>query len=644
MLSFKEIGIDHLFVDESQFFKNLAYTTRINRVSGLGNPLGSKRSYNMLVAARTLQAFHGGDKGLTFVSGTPISNSLVEMYLLLKYLRPKRMQELGYTTFDAWVNQFAIKNRELEFTVAGGIKEKTRFREFVNVPELSLLYNEVADVRNEHNLTIKRPTIRGGKPMLVAVKQSEAQQEWTNRIIQFAEQKQGQRDGNLIGKGHLTKEEQSAAMLMITTIGNKLSNDIRLVDKNADFNPEGKLVAVANKVMEEYENSKDIKGTQLIFSDIGTPKTGKVFDDIMSYLEDEKNIDFDTINLIFGEPNEESGLRATKPIKQIRERIKEYLGYSDTEIDYAFEEAKNSSLTSFNTYNEIKRLLVQKGIPANEIAFIHDYKNKNKRKSLFADVNSGKVRVVIGSTQKLGTGVNVQERIVAMHHVDAKWTPSDMEQRNGRGVRQGNINSEVAIFQYGTEQTVDAYKYQLIATKQRFIDQVKLGALSGERTIKEDEGENMSAQEFVALLSGNPLLLEKAKLEASISKLSRSSKAFIGEQSRIRMGIVNNERAIPRQEEFIEKRKRDMETASKNMRTDEDGKVLPIWVIDYKQIDDPKLRRELIEAKIGSLKGKGIGYSVVIGQVAGLNYVARNVAENVTGRPKIEGQGGVRLF
>lgn len=641
MLSFKEIGIDHLFVDESQFFKNLAYTTRINRVSGLGNPLGSKRSYNMLVAARTLQAFHGGDKGLTFVSGTPISNSLVEMYLLLKYLRPKRMQELGYTTFDAWVNQFAIKNRELEFTVAGGIKEKTRFREFVNVPELSLLYNEVADVRNEHNLTIKRPTIRGGKPMLVAVKQSEAQQEWTNRIIQFAEQKQGQRDGNLIGKGHLTKEEQSAAMLMITTIGNKLSNDIRLVDKNADFNPEGKLVAVANKVMEEYENSKDIKGTQLIFSDIGTPKTGKVFDDIMSYLEDEKNIDFDTINLIFGEPNEESGLRATKPIKQIRERIKEYLGYSDTEIDYAFEEAKNSSLTSFNTYNEIKRLLVQKGIPANEIAFIHDYKNKNKRKSLFADVNSGKVRVVIGSTQKLGTGVNVQERIVAMHHVDAKWTPSDMEQRNGRGVRQGNINSEVAIFQYGTEQTVDAYKYQLIATKQRFIDQVKLGALSGERTIKEDEGENMSAQEFVALLSGNPLLLEKAKLEASISKLSRSSKAFIGEQSRIRMGIVNNERAIPRQEEFIEKRKRDMETASKNMRTDEDGKVLPIWVIDYKQIDDPKLRRELIEAKIGSLKGKGIGYSVVIGQVAGLNYVARNVAENVTGRPKIEGQGGL---
>lgn len=629
LLSFKEIGIDHLFVDESQQFKNLVYTTRINRVAGLGKQDGSKRAYNMLIAARTLQALHGGDKGVTFVSGTPISNSLVEMYLLFKYLRPKRMQELGYNTFDAWINQFAIKSKELEFNVAGTISGKTRFREFVNVPELSLLYNEIADVRNERNITLKRPSIRGGKPTLVAVKQSAAQREWTERIIKFAKQEQGKRDGRLIGKGTLTDGEQSSAMLMVTTIGNKLSNDLRLIDKNAEFNPDGKLAAVANKVKEEYDNSKDIRGTQLIFSDIGTPRTGNIFEDVLSYLEDEKNIDVDSINLIFGEPNEETGIRATKPIKQIRERIKEYLEYSDVEVDAVFEEAKNSSKTSFNTYGEIKRLLVEKGIPADEVVFIHDYKSKNKRKALFADVNSGKVRVVIGSTQKLGTGVNVQERIVAMHHVDARWTPADMEQRNGRGIRQGNLNTEVAIFQYGTEQTVDAYKYQLIATKQRFIDQVKSGAITS-RTVKEDDGENMTAQEFVALLSGNPLLLEKAKLEALVNKLARLQKAFIGEQNRIRAGVANNERAIPRQEGFIEKRKKDIETTSKNMRVDGDGKTVPIWVIDYKQIDDSKARREAFEAKVESIKDKGIGASVLIGQVAGLNYTATNIEDTRT--------------
>ncbi|HQU96481.1 MAG TPA: helicase-related protein, partial [Saprospiraceae bacterium] len=623
VINFRNIGIDHLFVDESQYFKNLQYTTRINRVSGLGNPIGSKRSYNMLTAIRTLQAKNGGDKGVTFLSGTPISNSLVEMYLLLKYLRPTKLEELGYRTFDSWVKQFATQSSQMEFTVSGSVKLKNRFREFVNIPELSILYNEIADIRNDNNLKLPKPVIRGGSPQLIAVKQSDEQLEWTDRLIEFSNQKHGDRDGSLIGKPNMSESQQSAAMLLVTNISNKLSVDLRLVDKNSPFNPDGKLAAAANVIKEEYDKSSGIKGTQLIFSDIGTPKSGRVMDDLQSFLEDQLNVSNDDINLIFGEANDE-GKRPSRSISKIKENIKEILEYTDSQIDQIIQDSKGSK-DDFNAYSELRRLLIQHGIPESEIAFIHDYKTKKQREKLFKAVNEGSIRVVIGSTQKLGTGVNIQQRIVALHHIDAKWNPADMEQRNGRGIRQKNMNKEVAVYNYGTERTLDAYKYQLISTKQKFINQVKSGALSEDRYALEEDGEDLAASSITAILSGNPLLFEKAKTDSEVEKLRRSQRAFIAQQSNIDSEIEALEHSIPNQQKFIEKRVKDIDTTKANTMTNKDGELKPTWVIDGKRVDDNDTRVSLVKAKTDTVRNAEPGTTVLIGKVGGLQYIAQKV-------------------
>lgn len=620
IVNFKQIGIDHLLVDESQMFKNLEYVTRINRVAGLGNQKGSKRSFNLLNGIRTIQRLQGGDKGVTFLSGTPISNSLVEMYLLFKYLRPTKMASLGYNTFDAWVKQFAVQSSELEFAVTGSVKQNTRFREFINVPELGMLYNEIADIRNDDNLKLPKPKIKTGSAQLILVKQSPYQQEWTKRLIEFAKQEHGQRDGELIGKGRLTEAQQSAAMLMVTNLSNKLSIDMRLINRNAEDNPTGKLSAVADKVAEEYFNSGDIKGTQLIFCDTGTPKSGNAVEDVRGYLEDELNINTDDITAIFGDEN------ARLPsITQLREKLANVLEYDEGKIDNIIAEAK-AATGQFNVYDEIKRKLIAKGIPANEIVFIHDYKTKLSKEKLFIQVNDGTVRIVLGSTQKLGTGVNVQRRIVALHHIDAQWNPAAMEQRNGRGIRQKNLNQEVAIYNYGTELTLDAYKYQLIATKQKFIDQVKNGALDGERSIKEGDGEDMGSQSFVAQLSGNPLLLEKAKVDNILDRLKKSKRnhdADVYDAISKRDKILVN---IPNIEKEIESRKADINTLKTN-GTVEDGKIKTHANINGVTPEGAKHLGELINEQKKVLQKKPIGYFQSIGKINGLDLVATVVAD-----------------
>jgi N12 class adenine-specific DNA methylase len=634
LLNFSEIGIDHMFIDESQQFKNLPYATKINNIAGLGNPEGSSRAFNLLTAVRTLQRMHGGDKGTTFLSGTPISNSLVEMYLLLKYLRPERMKELGYDTFDAWVKNAAKQSNELEFTVTGTVKSKARFRTFINLPELTLLYTEIADVRNENNLTLPRPSIRGGAPKLISVAQNDEQQDLTNRLIEFASQPHGQRDGSLIGKPDMTDDQQSAAMLLVTNLSTKLSVDMRLIDPRASFNPDGKLAAVANKVFEEYKNSADIKGTQLIFSDVGTPKQNtNTVEMVKDYLQDEIGVIDDDLNAIFGEPDKPKKLT----VAMLREAMAGVLEYGDNKIDQVLYEARVSSNTSFNAYDEIKRLLIQKGVPENEIAFIHSYKTDAAKKALFKDVNAGKVRVLLGSTQKLGTGVNVQKRIVAMHHVDAPWNPAAMTQRNGRGIRQKNMNAEVGIFYYGTERTLDAYKYQLIATKQKFIDQVKNGA-TGDRTYREGDGEDMGAQAIVAQLSGNPLLLEKAKLDSTIDRLKRAKRTYDSEQFNIKKKISENEQKIRTHVAKIQNRKDDLATVLKNSTVvtekDDDGfedtHIEPNVVINGKVPKDSKERNEWMEAITKRIKGLAVppGYSEIVGKVAGLDLRVRLMDSN----------------
>lgn len=641
--NFSEIGIDHIFVDESQQFKNLPYATKIEKVAGLGNPQGSARAFNLLIAIRTLQNLYGGDKGVTFLSGTPISNSLVEMYLLIKYMRPNKMKEIGYQTFDAWAKNAAKQSDELEFTVAGSIKKKTRFRKFINIPELALLYTEIADVRNEKNLHIERPEIRGGKADLVKIEQNDLQKKLTKRLIQFAKQKYGKRDGNLIGYGELSKNQQSAAMLMVTNLSTKMAIDMRLINPKLPFDPNGKLAKAADKIFEEYQNSTPTKGTQLVFSDVGTPKTGNFSEDLRSYLVDERGMIEDDADIIFGP--EDKPTKRTKD--QYKEKIADVMELTPEEVDDIIEASKRASTTSFNVYDEIKRLLIQKGMPPEEIAFIHSYKTDAAKGKLFDDVKFGKIRVLLGSTQKLGTGVNVQHKVVAMHHIDAPWRPSDMVQRNGRGIRRHNENKEVAIYHYGTEATLDAYKYQLIASKQAFIDQVKTGAV-GQREYKEGDGEDLTAAEFVAALSGNPLIIDRAKLEAEIDKLARSKKNHTAEQFSIRSKLRTLKEQITTFTAAIKNREADLVTVKKNSTIvedkDEDGTVtkklepsvefnsMELYDLRSNKVKiegvpkDSKQRNEwmtLIADRFKSPAHHKVGDSAVIGKVAGLDLVVK---------------------
>ena len=449
-INFKDLGFDHLFVDEAHKFKNLTFTTRHDRVAGLGNMEGSQKALNMLFAVRTLQDKFNSDLCVTFLSGTPISNSLTEMYLLFKYLRPKEMQRQQIENFDAWAAVFAKKSVDFEFSVTNEIIAKERFRHFIKVPELALFYNEITDYKTAKHIKLDKPEL---DEKLVNITPTPDQQEFIKKLMQFA--KTG--DATLIGRLPLTQEEDKGRMLIATNYAKKMAADMRLIDafKYADH-PNSKVNICARKIAEIYQTSTAQKGTQIVFSDIGTPK-----------------------------PN------------------------------------------AFNIYDALKEKLVRDfNIPAHQITFIHDWTNKNKHE-LFTKMNKGEIRILLGSTDKAGTGLNVQRNVVAMHHLDIPWKPAELEQRDGRGARQGNVvakqfyDNRVQNYIYAVEQSLDNYKFNLLKNKQTFISQMKNCELNI-RTIDEgalDEKSGMNFSEYIAILSGDTSLLEKSKLEKKIAVL-----------------------------------------------------------------------------------------------------------------------------
>ncbi len=361
-INFRDMNIDHLFVDESHKYKNLTFTTRHNRVAGLGNMEGSQKALNMLFAVRELQNRFNADLCVTFLSGTPISNSLTEMYLLFKYLRPKEMERQHIENFDGWAAVFARKTTDFEFSVTNEIIAKERFRHFIKVPELALFYNEITDYKTAKHIRLDKPELN---ETLVNIKPNPEQSTFIKNLMQFA--KTG--DGELIGRGKLTPEEDKGRMLIATNYAKKMAADMRLINewKYSDH-PDNKVNVSARKIAEIYRDSASHKGTQIVFSDIGTPK-----------------------------PNE------------------------------------------FNIYDALKEKLIRDfNIPSTEITFIHDWTDR-KKPELFRKMNEGEIRILLGSTEKAGTGLNVQQRVVAMHHLDIPWKPSELEQRNGRGARQGNV-------------------------------------------------------------------------------------------------------------------------------------------------------------------------------------------------------------
>jgi len=457
VVDFRMMGIDHLFVDESHQFKNLMFNTRHDRVAGLGNSEGSQKALNMLFAIRTIQERTGRDMGATFLSGTTISNSLTELYLLFKYLRPKELERQDIRCFDAWAAIFAKKTTDFEFNVTNNIVQKERFRYFIKVPELAAFYNEITDYRTAEAVGVDRPQ---KNEILHNIPPTPEQEDFIQKLMEFA--KTG--DATILGRLPLSETEEKAKMLIATDYARKMALDMRMIDPTCEDHPDNKASHCAKMIADYYHRYDGHKGTQFVFSDLGTYRPGE-----------------------------------------------------------------------FNVYSEIKRKLIEDyGIPSSEIRFIQECKNERARKAVIAAMNEGSVRVLFGSTSMLGTGVNAQKRCVAIHHCDTPWRPSDLEQRNGRGVRAGNeiaklyADNKVDIIIYAVEKSLDSYKFNLLHCKQTFISQLKSGAL-GARTIDEgamDEKSGMNFSEYMAILSGNTDLLDKAKLEKKIASLEGERKSF----------------------------------------------------------------------------------------------------------------------
>lgn len=519
VVDFKQMGIDHIFVDESHQFKNLMFNTRHDRVAGLGNSEGSQRALNLLYAIRTIQERTGKDLGATFLSGTTISNSLTELYLLFKYLRPNELERQEIRCFDAWAAIFAKKTTDYEFNVTNHIMAKERFRYFIKVPELAAFYNEITDYRTAEDVGVDRPM---KNEILHNIPPTPAQEAFIEKLMKFAESG----DATILGRAPLSETEEKAKMLIATDYARKMALDMRMIDPSYEDDPNNKACHCARMIAEYYRKYDTQKGTQFVFSDLGTYKPGE-----------------------------------------------------------------------WNVYSEIKRKLIEDyGIPPHEIRFIQECKTERSRKAVIEAMNSGDVRVLFGSTSMLGTGVNAQRRCVAIHHCDTPWRPSDLTQRDGRGIRAGNeiaklyADNKVDVIIYAVEKSLDSYKFNLLHCKATFIDQLKSGAL-GARTIDEgamDEKNGMNFSEYMAILSGNTDLLEKAKLEKCIATLESERKSFnkgIGD-SRFRLQTISHD--IANNEAAIERMKADYARYEAVVQRDKDGNPVNNLTIDTCNLSDEK--------------------------------------------------------
>ncbi len=511
VVDFKQMGIDHIFVDESQNFKNLMFNTRHDRVAGLGNSEGSQRALNLLYAIRTIQERNGKDLGATFLSGTTISNSLTELYLLFKYLRPKELERQEIRCFDAWAAIFAKKTTDFEFNVTNNLVQKERFRYFIKVPELAAFYNEITDYRTAEDVGVDRPM---KNEILHNIPPTKEQEVFIQKLMEFA--KSG--DATILGRAPLSDTEEKAKMLIATDYARKMALDMRMIDPSYSDDPNNKASHCAKMISQYYHKYDEQRGTQFVFSDLGTYKPGE-----------------------------------------------------------------------WNFYSEVKRKLIEDyGIPPHEIRFIQECKTERSRKAVIQATNDGDVRVLFGSTSMLGTGVNAQKRCVAIHHTDTPWRPSDLEQRNGRGVRAGNeiaklyADNKVDVIIYAVEKSLDSYKFNLLHCKATFIAQLKSGAL-GARTIDEgamDEKSGMNFSEYMAILSGNTDLLDKAKLEKRIASLESERKSFGKGRADAEFRLSTISHDIQNNEAAMERMKADYEKYSSVVQRDKDGNPVNNLTVD----------------------------------------------------------------
>ena len=489
-------------------------------MAGLGNSEGSQKALNLLFAIRTIQERTGKDLGATFLSGTTISNSLTELYLLFKYLRPKELERQDIRCFDAWAAIFAKKTTDFEFNVTNNIVQKERFRYFIKVPELAAFYNEITDYRTAEDVGVDRPD---KNEILHNIPPTPDQEYFIKQLMEFAQTG----DATLLGRLPLSETEQKAKMLIATDYARKMALDMRMIDPEYEDLPDNKASHCAKMIAEYYHRYDAQKGTQFVFSDLGTYQPG-----------------------------------------------------------------------GWNVYTEIKRKLVEDhGIPAHEIRFIQECKSEKSRKAVIEAMNEGYVRVLFGSTSMLGTGVNAQRRAVAIHHLDTPWRPSDLAQRDGRAVRKGNeisklyADNKVDVIIYAVEKSLDSYKFNLLHCKQTFISQLKSGAM-GARTIDEgamDEKSGMNFSEYMALLSGNTDLLEKAKLEKRIASLEGERKSFHKGKRESELKLETKTGELSGNTAAIEAMTEDWNRFLAAARTDKDGNRLNGVRVDGVDSTDEKV-------------------------------------------------------
>jgi N12 class adenine-specific DNA methylase len=446
-LVFDELGVDHVFIDEAHYFKNLETPTKMERVAGIQTG-GSERAFDVYMKARYMGEQHPGH-GVTFATGTPISNTMVEMYTMQRFLDPEGLKSRGLEHFDAWAATFGEVIDTMEISPDGaGLRPRSRFARFTNLPELQQMFRAFSDVQTAEMLDLPRPRLEGGKAIVVACPMSDEQRELQQELVRRYERLRSER---------VDPREDNA--LAITTDGRKLATDARMLSAKAPDFPESKVNRLVGNVASIWKKTAATRGTQMIFCDMGVHPT--------------------------------------------------QWGYS--------------------VYDDVIEKLVASGIPRQQIAAIGDAESDAKKQALFEKVRQGSVRVLIGSTQKMGTGTNVQKRLVALHHLDAPWKPAEVEQRDGRILRQGNENEEVAVYRYVTEGSFDAYMWQALETKARFISQVITGDNAARRA-EDIGGQELSYAEVKAIASGNPAVLTLAEADAELQRLTLLKKNHLDEQ------------------------------------------------------------------------------------------------------------------
>jgi N12 class adenine-specific DNA methylase len=483
-ITFEELGVDQIFVDESDLYKNLPYVTKMNRIAGLPNS-ESNRALDMFIKTRYLKGRNGG-RGVVFATGTPISNTMAEMYTAQRYLAPEMLKACGVEHFDAWAANFGEAVTSLELAPDGsGYRMHTRFAKFVNLPELLSMFRSFADVQTADMLKLPRPDIAGGKPHIVA---APATQELKNYVKTLVERSENLRK--------LRIDPSKDNMLKITGDGRKAALDMRLVHPLSDPHGDTKLNRAVERIYATWNETRDTRSTQLVFCDLSTPSPDR-----------------------------------------------------------------------FNVYDEIRSKLMERGIPAREIAFIHDADSDAAKALLFDSVNAGRVRILLGSTQKMGAGTNVQKRLKALHHLDAPWRPRDIEQREGRILRQGNGNAQVDIYRYVTEGSFDAYMWQTLETKARFIQQVMNGGTTV-RSAEDLDGGALTYAEIKAIASGNPAVMEKVRVDTEIRKLDQLRAAHVNQQHTIRWEVRRLPEQLQQLKQSHERITADIET--RNAHTDQE--------------------------------------------------------------------------